>query len=796
MQATAHNLTDISSQFQQAMFDAGIVIGELPVADSQLHRFKVDGDKNGSKNGWYVLFGDGNPKGCFGSWKLGTNDTWSLKCFSSYTPQERAEWNKQMSVAKKKREIAQAAAHKEARAEANHLWINAKPEKGVHKYLLDKGVRTYNIKTDDFKLLIPLRDTKGVLHSIQTIDPTGRKLFLTGGAIKGNYFSIGKPKDKLIIAEGYSTGATIHEATGHAVAVAFDAGNLLPVAIALRESFPSIKIIIAGDNDQWTDGNPGKTKATEAAKAVNAKLVIPEFSNTKSKPTDFNDLSSLEGLEQVKRFIDEAKVIEAAQHDSTTNQLLIQKVKELARLSNLEYEQLRESEAKVLNTRVSILDKEVAKERKRIEQEELSVNAIVSEDEEWLEAISGEALLKELKGIYTQYAILPDGAADALSLWTLGTYCFDAFRIFPMIGLSSPEKRCGKSTVMTLLKALTNRSLLASNISPAAVYRITEICKPTLLIDEADTFLKDNDELRGIINSGHLKDTAFVIKCDGDQNEPKKFSTWTPKALAMIGELPDTNKDRSVVITMRRRLPDETVSKMPLDASEQFKDIRRKCKRWANDNFDQLTRYVPVLPSHNNDRELDNWTPMFSIAGICGNEQVALDSMMRISHVGEEESIGPMILNDIKTVFEQKGTDKVFSEDLVNDLIEFDDRPWAEWKHGNPITKTSIARLLKPYKIKSKSIRFGSDVSKGYSLESFQDAFSRYLPPDTPFQNVTTLQTNDSNALSDISKGYTDNNVTFENPLKPTPDNDCNVVTDQNMDKGGNESIPNLQVSI
>lgn len=815
----AYNLNNIETQFQEAMINAGIVINDIPVADSQLHRFRVDGDKKGSNNGWYVLYGDDNPKGCFGSWKLGINENWSLKDFKSYTPQERAKWAKQMAEAKKERENAQGLRHREARSEALRLWGNAKKEKGGHAYLKDKEIQAYKIRTDGIKLLIPLRDPEGTLHSLQFVSPNGSKLFLNGGAIQGHYFGIGKPSDTLVIVEGYSTGSSIHEATGHAVAVAFNAGNLLPVAQVLRGRFPNIEIIIAGDNDQWLENNIGVTKATETAKAVNGKLVIPEFQNTESKPTDFNDMAMLEGLEQVKKSINEVQQIsdkppgekqsvepemmlpeieEIAQHEENTdtNQFMIQKIEELALLSNLEYEQVRKKEAKALNIRESILDKEITKERKRVEQEELAHNSIVSDVEEWPEAIQGDQLLSELKEIYKQYSILPEGADVALSLWTLGTYCFDAFRIFPMIGLSSPEKRCGKSTVMSLLQATTNKPLLSSNISPAAIYRVAELCKPTLLIDEADTFLKGNDELRGIINSGHTRDTAFVVRIEGENLEPKRFSTWTPKALAMIGDLPDTNKDRSIVILMRRRLPNEAVTKMPLNAAEQFKDIRRKCKRWAADNFDLLVQYTPTLPNHNNDRELDNWTPLFSIAGLCGNEKAALDSMASISPVGDEESIGPMILSDIKTVFDNRGVDKVFSEDLVNDLIEFDNRPWAEWKHDKPITKNSIARLLKPYKIKSKSIRFGTLTGKGYTFESFQDTFFRYLSTDTHSQNVTPSQVSDSNTLIDKSKRHTTDDVAFQKSLKPTSHNDCYVVTDVNMEVEDDECISRVQVSI
>ena len=297
---------DTASLFQSAMAEAGIFTDIYLIADSQIHRFDVEGDRRGSKNGWYILFDGGNPAGSFGSWKLGTNETWSLKNYKEFTPQEKAEYAKQMAQAKEEVRKAQAAKHKEARGEAEKNWSNAAKEIGNHQYLQDKAVRAYRIRSDGNNLLIPLRDSAGILHSIQTISPQGKKLFLSGGAVNGNYFSIGKPNGKMIVAEGYSTAASIHESTGHAVAVTFNAGNLEPVAKALRTKYPDIEIIIAGDNDTQTEGNPGKSRATEAAKAVNGKIIIPEFINIESNPTDFNDLARLEGLERVKELIDSA----------------------------------------------------------------------------------------------------------------------------------------------------------------------------------------------------------------------------------------------------------------------------------------------------------------------------------------------------------------------------------------------------------------------------------------------------------------------------------------------------------
>jgi len=473
------------------------------------------------------------------------------------------------------------------------------------------------------------------------------------------------------------------------------------------------------------------------------------------------------------------------------NQSMIQKVVALALLSNLEYEQVRKQEAKALNIRESVLDKEITKERKRLEQEEIAHNSIVSDVEEWQEAIKGDQLLSDLRKIYKQYAILPEGADIALSLWTLGTYCFDAFRIYPMIGLTSPEKRCGKSTVMSLLYALTNKALLSSCISSASIYRVAELYKPTLLIDEADNFLKDNDELRGIINAGHMKDTAYIVKCDGEQNDPKKFSTWTPKALAMIGDLPDTNKDRSVVISMRRKMTGEIVLKIPLNALDQFKGMRRKCKRWAVDNFEQLTKHTPTLPNHNNDREIDNWTPLFTIAEVCGSlwAKDVLNSMKKISPTGEDDSIKVVLLKDIKKIFGKDSIDQMFSEDLVNALIELDDRPWAEWRRGKPLTTNSLARLLKPFKIRSKQIKKYGINKNGYVCSAFKETFKRYIP-STADPTTTPLQDNTGASFSDIQNSTDTKGVEFKKQPEPAPVKGSREVEVANRNIGGNECMP------
>jgi len=238
------------------------------------------------------------------------------------------------------------------------------------------------------------------------------------------------------------------------------------------------------------------------------------------------------------------------------------------------------------------------------------------------EFVDGAALISSIKSIVLKHVILPSGVAEAIASWVILTYCYDAFRILPILGIVSPVKRCGKTTLLEVLQGLTNKGLAASNISPAAVFRTIEKYHPTLLVDEADTFLKDNEELRGVLNSGHTRATAFVVRIEkkNEKHEPFKFSTWGPKAIAMIGTLPDTLQDRAIIVSLRRKAPGESVQRINHDFETECIDIRRKCRRWADDNMAKLKTIRPNIPQTNNDRVTDNWTPLLSIADIAGGE--------------------------------------------------------------------------------------------------------------------------------------------------------------------------------
>lgn len=267
--------------FLDAMHAAGLspVKFEL-VADGRLRRFRNEGDKAGSRNGWCVLHAAPVAHGAFGSWRTGESHTWRAEADKTMSQAERAELRCQFEAMRRQRAEEEGRVRGEARSKAARLWDMAKPAEAAHPYLVRKGVKAWGVRQLRGSLVIPARDAHGQLHALQFIDQDGGKRFLTGGRIGACYCAIGRPANTLLLAEGYATAATLYESTGHATACAFNAGNLAPVARALRAKFPSLRIIVCADNDTQTPGNPGLTNAWEAARAVHGWVAFPTFSES------------------------------------------------------------------------------------------------------------------------------------------------------------------------------------------------------------------------------------------------------------------------------------------------------------------------------------------------------------------------------------------------------------------------------------------------------------------------------------------------------------------------------------
>lgn len=277
--------SDARLQFIDAMRAAGIVPADHDaiIGDGGIHRFRVEGDKPGSRNGWCILHMDGLPAGVFGTWKGGMCGTWRSGR-GPMTPAQRARFAAEIETAKRHRAAEIAERHRQAQDRARRLWGEAAAPRADHPYLVRKGIRPHGIRQLNGRLIVPMRDGDGVLWNVQTITNDGGKRFLYGGRKRGLYHAIGGAvTDELLIAEGYATAASLHAATGKPVAVAFDCGNLEPVARMLRAKFLDARITVCADNDTGTNGNPGLTKATAAARAVGGLIAVP--------PEPFNDFN-------------------------------------------------------------------------------------------------------------------------------------------------------------------------------------------------------------------------------------------------------------------------------------------------------------------------------------------------------------------------------------------------------------------------------------------------------------------------------------------------------------------------
>jgi putative DNA primase/helicase len=269
--------------FKSALDAAGLSTKDRIASDGRLHRVHIEGDKPGSRNGWYLLYGDGLPAGAFGSWKTGFKGSWCAKADRQMTPAERSEFARRMEEARAAREAEERVRREQAQHKAMMIFSQAPPAPDNHPYLMRKRIKGHGALIYNKALVIPMRDASGALHSLQFIDADGDKRFLSGGRKKGCFYLIGEPCGTLCIAEGYATAASIYERTGHATACAFDAGNLLTVAKALKAKYPAMIFKLCADNDCKTQDNPGLTRAREAALAIGGLLAVP--------PPPFNDFN-------------------------------------------------------------------------------------------------------------------------------------------------------------------------------------------------------------------------------------------------------------------------------------------------------------------------------------------------------------------------------------------------------------------------------------------------------------------------------------------------------------------------
>lgn len=408
---------------------------------------------------------------------------------------------------------------------------------------------------------------------------------------------------------------------------------------------------------------------------------------------------------------------------------------------------------------------------------ELQGQSIECEDpESWPDPVSGGELLDELVRILRRFVVLPDGAAGAAALWVLLSHAQDAFPLLPLLNITSPVKGCGKSTLVDLLHTLVRRPLKADNISASALYRAVELKRPTMLLDEGDAWMDLRDELRGILNAGYTR-SGRVLRCVGDSQEVRSFSAFCPKVVAGIGDRAATITDRSITVELQKAAPGEQKERLRRDRLEtgEFEHVRRRAFRWALDHLEDLRSADPELPPELPDRPADNWRPLIAIADAAGEGwpgTARRAALLLTGTVPQEDEITVRLLRDLQVIFSERGDGPHASQELATALGAMEDRPWAEWKEGKPLTPAGLARLLKRFRISPNQYRRGpaaGEKIRGYHGDQFADTFSRYLPD--PVHPVQSSQGADFPTFSDrYNRGERTGLESAENPRQA-----CNV---------------------
>jgi len=424
---------------------------------------------------------------------------------------------------------------------------------------------------------------------------------------------------------------------------------------------------------------------------------------------------------------DGASGTKAAHHETDE-----EAIARLAALNAVEYGRVRKEEAKALGISIKILDEQVKQIRDKNGE---SRPGPWSEVEPHPDPVDPAQVLDEVAGIIRRFMVVDAEQADAAALWVAHSHLIDVAAISPLLIINAPERACAKTLLQTVVGRMCHRPLPAANASLSALFRAVELWKPTIFIDEADTFFRDNTELHGLVNAGHAR-TGFVLRSEvaGDSYEPRMFSVYSAKSIAGIAlerHLPDATMSRGIVLNLRRKRPDEAVDRLRHADDEMFERVVAKLARLAKDGSRQIRLTRPRLPDELGDRAQDNWEPLLAIAEYAGAEWLrrATTAALTLSSASEAAtSTGNELLADIREVFERKQGRKISTADLITSLTNDDEKPWATYNRGHPISARQLSKQLAAYGIKSKTVRLGPhNTPKGYEPSQFDDAFARYL---------------------------------------------------------------------
>ncbi|MBC8726598.1 DUF3631 domain-containing protein [Paraburkholderia sp. 31.1] len=558
----------------------------------------------------------------------------------------------------------------------------------VHPVLAMLGIEEVTGSTADVSisgidfsgaLAFPVRSASdGSLLNVLFVSDAGdgsiEESIIPGAAINGGMVSIGKMNgDTLYLTVGLPGALAIATATGAPVVSAIYTENLPEVTAALNARYPSMGIIVCAG----TSDGPSLPVATRAAASIGARLAVAETGST------FFGCYRESGIEGVARSLEAAEV-------QPGFGLAV----------------------------------------------EMSDPLDPPAPTRWPGRVNTILMIQHAVMLIRRYLIVDVYAAITIVLWALATYFAGEIRVAPLLSFLSPTRRCGKTTALGLLKSLVCRPYSASNVTPATLYRLPAL-KPTVLIDEIDTFLRSR-ELVGILNGGHTRDAASIARVE--KGKTVSFDTFFMKALFGIGLLPETLADRSIVVPLERKAENEEVEKHIVCENDVFAPVRA-CFASLAHRYADAVRHASRNPIKlGNDRAGDNWEPLLAVASLFGDDWVDYArraAKLLSAHTGNQSDAGlEELIVDIKVAFDSCGAAKLTTEHLIEFLCDDPEKPWATFSRGRPITPHDLAKMLKPLRIESVNLREdrvpgqrdASPTRKGYHRAAFARAFRQYVP--------------------------------------------------------------------
>ena len=737
---------EATEAFRSAISAAGITPPANVIPDGKIHRFQSD-VKHGDLAGWYILFGDDPLAGEFGCFRSGIKITWAARGITSLSPTESRALKHRFRLIQKQREEEEARCHAEAAGQATALWEAMSPAPVDHPYLVKKGVPTNHLRVYrgalsiagcrvDGAVVVPLCDEHGKLWSLEFICTDGTKRFLPGGRKQGCCSNLGEVTEIACIAEGYATGASVHQATNLPVVIACDAGNLRPVAETLRKKYPHARIYICGDNDER---GTGQRKALEAAQAVNGTPVIPDGIGD-----DWNDVHQREGLAIVR-----AAFPLNAEHPAPGDQ----------------YAHLLEGDDPipaprlpqdfrdgVLSFGVLLGGKPYATRgnRKIVSAEEFgaenyglpSVRFSKGGIKRFLagENITGADLFERVETFLRRFVVMGEDLPALLTLWLMGTYCYTVFEYFPYLVLRSPEKRCGKSRTLDLISMLGfNAHQPTASPTEAQIFREPREDGGVQIYDEMEGMTGDKERwsaVTSVFNAGFHKGQVVTRYRKSSQGQQKEtFETYVPRAIASISALETTLEDRSIMLMMQRLLPGQQTERFSLRRLDpQAQILRDDLHIFALTMAPMIAELYdgsefPGLSGLDH-RAVDLWEPLLSIAAVIdasGGTGTLTERMTQLAeHLGGERASrsaddpNPIIIEVLDEYLGCGAEARIRAEDLAERV-----RTRLGW---DSLTLKALANRLHPLGLKSSRWREGQTNQRGYifSRTQIDDLARRY----------------------------------------------------------------------